>query len=337
MQSEYEAMFYEQEDGAVRCGLCPHNCLIGEGKRGICGVRENRGGRLVSLVYGRLVAEHVDPVEKKPLFHVLPGSFSYSIATVGCNFRCLHCQNASISQVHDRSGALPGIDRTPESVVEAALGYGCRSISYTYVEPTVFFEFAYRCSVLAVERGLRNIFVSNGYMSRQAAEMLAPVLTAINIDIKAFSEMFYRKVCGARLQPVLDSVRLFHDLGVWVETTTLVIPGMNDSPEELAAIAGFLASIDRNIPWHVTAFHPSYRMLDVPSTPLSTLHAASRIGREQGLFHVYEGNVTAGGEDTLCGACGFRLIERTGFTVRANRLAKGACPECGAVVAGIWD
>jgi pyruvate formate lyase activating enzyme len=337
MPAEYEAMFYERDGEAVRCGLCAHGCLIGEGKRGICGVRENRGGRLISLVYGRLVAEHVDPVEKKPLFHVLPGSFSYSIATAGCNFRCLHCQNASISQFHSRSGEPPGNERTPESVVQAALGYGCRSISYTYVEPTVFFEFAYDCSVLAVEKGLKNIFVSNGYMSRQAAELLAPVLSAINIDIKSFSDSFYRKVCGARLQPVLDSIRLLHSLGVWVETTTLLIPGKNDSPEELAAIAGFLASIDRSIPWHVTAFHPAYRMLDVPSTPLSTLRAARRIGQEKGLLHVYEGNVAAGGEDTLCGGCGARLIERIGFTVRANRLAGGACPECGAAVAGIWD
>ncbi len=337
MPADHEAMFSERDGEAIRCGLCAHGCLIGEGRRGICGVRENRGGRLISLVYGRLVAEHVDPVEKKPLFHVLPGSLSYSIATVGCNFRCLHCQNASISQFHNRAEDPPGSRRTPEDVVQAALDRGCRSISYTYVEPTVFFEFAYHCSVVAVEKGLKNIFVSNGYMSGQAARKLAPVLSAINIDIKAFSDSFYRKVCGARLQPVLDSIRLLHDLGVWVETTTLLIPGMNDSPEELAAIAGFLASIDRSIPWHVTAFHPTYRMLDIPPTPLATLRVARRIGQEKGLVHVYEGNVAAGGEDTLCGGCGARLIERTGFSVRAMRLVGGACPECGAAVAGIWE
>lgn len=337
MNSTCEALFFERQGDAVRCGLCAHQCLIGEGKRGICGVRENQGGRLVSLVNGNLVAEHIDPIEKKPLFHVLPGSLSYSIATMGCNFRCLHCQNSSISQVDRRFGDLPGIIRTPEEVVEAAQRYRCRSISYTYVEPTIFFEFAYRCSVLAARQGLKNIFVSNGYMSRQAAEMLAPVLTAINVDIKAFSDRFYQKVCGARLQPVLDTVELLHGLGVWVEVTTLIIPGMNDSPEELAAIASFLAAIDRAIPWHVTAFHPSHRMLDVPPTPRSSLLTAARIGRDKGLLHVYEGNIGAGGEDTSCGGCGAPLIERRGFEVVANRLVKGACPDCGAPLAGIWD
>ena len=337
MNSTCEALFFEQHGDAVRCGLCAHHCLIGEGKRGICGVRENREGKLVSLVYGNLVAEHVDPIEKKPLFHVLPGSLSYSIATMGCNFRCLHCQNASISQVDSRSGDLPGVIRTPESVVKAAQRHGCQSISYTYVEPTVFFEFAYRCSVLGAEQGLKNIFVSNGYMSRQAAEMVAPVLTAINVDIKSFSDQFYRKVCSARLQPVLDTVELLHGLGVWVEVTTLIIPGMNDSPAELAAIASFLAAIDRTIPWHVTAFHPSHLMPDVPPTPRSSLQTAARIGRDTGLLHVYEGNIGVGGEDTVCSGCGSTVIKRRGFQVLANRLAGGACPECGARLAGVWD
>lgn len=337
MNSSCEAMFYERQGTAVRCGLCSHHCLIGEGKRGICGVRENRAGTLFSLVYGNLVAEHVDPVEKKPLFHVLPGSLSYSIATMGCNFRCLHCQNAGISQVSPGDAELAGLVRSPASVVEAALRHGCRSISYTYVEPTVFFEFAYSCSVLAVEHGLKNIFVSNGYMSRQAAELLAPVLTAINIDIKAFTDDFYKKVCGAKLQPVLDTARRLHELGVWIEVTTLIIPGMNDSSEELAAIASFLAAIDRTIPWHVTAFHPTYRMRDISPTPRTTLQVARQIGLDQGLLHVYEGNMGKGGEDTLCGACSARLIERTGFAIRTNRLAHGTCPDCGAPVAGVWE
>ncbi|MBB5347640.1 AmmeMemoRadiSam system radical SAM enzyme [Desulfoprunum benzoelyticum] len=337
MNATCEALFFEQQGDAVRCGLCAHHCLIGEGKRGICGVRENREGRLVSLVYGNLVAEHVDPIEKKPLFHVLPGSLSYSIATMGCNFRCLHCQNSSISQVDSRSGDLPGVTRTPESVVRAAQRSQCQSISYTYVEPTIFFEFAYRCSVLAAQQGLKNIFVSNGYMSRGAVEMLAPVLCAVNVDIKAFSDQFYKKVCGARLQPVLDTVELLHALGVWVEVTTLIIPGMNDSPAELASIASFLAAIDRNIPWHVTAFYPSHRMLDVPPTPRSSLKAAARIGRDKGLLHVYEGNIGVGGEDTVCGSCGSRLIERRGLQVLSNRLTGGACPDCGAHLAGVWD
>lgn len=334
----HEAMFYERQGDALRCLLCNHHCLIGEGRLGICGVRENRKGVLYSRVYGRLVAEHVDPIEKKPLFHVLPGSLSHSIATMGCNFRCLHCQNASISQAPRGTGVeLPGFCRTPESVIQAALAQGCRSISYTYVEPTVFFEFAYDCSVLAAQQGLKNIFVSNGYMSRAAAEMLAPVLTAINIDIKAFTDEFYKKVCGARLQPVLDTVRTMRELGVWVEVTTLIIPGMNDSPAELQDIASFLAKTDKTIPWHVTAFHPAHLLQDVPPTPRATLQTAFRIGKDSGLHYVYEGNIGAGGENTLCPSCGELLIGRAGFTVHTNRLADGRCPDCGAIVPGIWN
>ncbi|MDP3478827.1 MAG: AmmeMemoRadiSam system radical SAM enzyme [Desulfoprunum sp.] len=334
----HEALFYERQDTALRCLMCGHHCLIGDGRLGICGVRENRRGVLYSRVYGRLVAEHVDPIEKKPLFHVLPGSLSHSIATMGCNFRCRHCQNASISQIpKDMPTELPGFPRTPEAVVRVALEQGCKSISYTYVEPTIFFEFAYDCSILAAERGLKNIFVSNGYMSREAAKMLAPVLTAINIDIKAFSDAFYKKVCGARLQPVLDTVRLMRELGVWVEATTLIIPGMNDSRAELQDIASFLAETDKTIPWHVTAFHPTYLMQDVPATPRSTLQTARQIGLDSGLHFVYEGNVGAGGENTLCPSCGSLLVSRAGFSVQANRLSEGCCPDCGVAVPGVWE
>lgn len=333
-----EALFYEQQDHGLRCHLCAHACLISEGRSGICGVRQNRQGRLYSRVYGRLVAEHVDPIEKKPLFHVLPGSFSYSISTVGCNFRCLHCQNSSISQISkDHQDAdLPGVQRTPEDVVRMARQQNCQSISYTYVEPTIFFEFAYDCSVMAAGQGLKNIFVSNGYMSRVAAEMLAPVLTAINIDIKSFSDDFYKKICGARLQPVLDTVRTMRELGVWVEVTTLVIPGLNDSRQELQAIASFLVETDKAIPWHVTAFHPAYRLQDVPPTPRSSLQLASRIGMDAGLLFVYEGNIGAGGENTSCPSCGNLLVGRRGFNVAVNRLIGGNCPDCRTPVPGVW-
>jgi pyruvate formate lyase activating enzyme len=333
-----EAMLYERQEKGLRCGLCEHQCLISEGRSGLCGARENRGGVLYSRVYGRIVAEHIDPIEKKPLFHVLPGSLSHSIATMGCNFRCQHCQNASISQIpKNMPGDLPGVTRTPEAVVRMALEQDCRSISYTYVEPTVFFEFAYDCSVLAAERGLKNVFVSNGYMSREAAEMLAPVLTAINIDIKAFSDEFYKKVCGARLQPVLDTVRTMRELGVWVEATTLIIPGMNDSRAELQGIASFLAETDKTIPWHVTAFYPTHLMQDVPPTPRASLQLARRIGVDTGLDFVYEGNIRAGGEDTLCPACGSLLISRAGFSILKNRLTDGCCPDCGVNLPGVWN
>jgi len=336
----HEAQLYSQgKDGEVNCELCSHHCRIKDGRRGICGVRENRSGVLYSLVYGWLVAEHVDPIEKKPLFHFLPGSLSYSISTVGCNFRCRHCQNFSISQPGDfPADNPPGILRTPQYVVDHAEASGCRSISYTYVEPTIFFEFAYDCSVLARSRGLKNVFVSNGFMSEKTTRKLAPVLDAINIDIKAFTEDFYHKICGARLQPVLDTVRLMHELGVWVEITTLIIPGLNDSEAELKAIADFIVAIDSSMPWHVTAFYPTYKLTDRPATPAHTLQKAREIGLAAGLKHVYEGNIPgAGGEDTVCPSCQALLIKRYGFRIQENRLAHGRCPQCGERMAGVWE
>lgn len=335
----HKAMLFTSGDGYAQCGLCAHRCRIGEGQRGICRVRENRGGELYSLVYGKLAAEHIDPIEKKPLFHVFPGSLSYSIATRGCNFRCLHCQNASISQVgmdDDPGGYCT--TRTPQEVVSSALASGCRTISYTYVEPTVFFEFAYDCCRLAVESNIGNIFVSNGYMTEQATRMLAPVLTAINIDIKSFRDNFYRKVCGARLKAVLDTVRLMHELGVWVELTTLLIPGKNDSREELRDIAAFIAGIDREIPWHVTAFYPTYKMLQQQRTPHETLERARDTGLAAGLHYVYEGNIPgSGGENTCCPSCRAEIISRRGFSIRKNNLVNGKCPGCSAVIAGVWQ
>jgi len=328
-----------KEDGTLQCTICTHGCTLRDGQKGLCGVRAHRGDAIVSLVYGRLVAEHIDPIEKKPIFHVLPGSLSYSIATPGCNFRCRHCQNASISQVtRDMDVSASGILRDPSSVAAAAVAGGCRSISYTYVEPTVFFEFAYDCCVAAMERGLKNIFVSNGYMSASVIDMLAPVTAAINIDLKSFSDLFYKRVCGARLAPVLSSIARFRELGVWVEVTTLIIPGMNDSESELAEIATFLAGIDRQIPWHVTGFYPSYKMSEVPPTGGKILTRARQIGLDHGLENVYCGNRPgSGGENTTCPSCGETVILRQGFQIIANRLRAGCCVNCGFLLPGIWD
>lgn len=333
-----KARLYTTDEGLVQCNLCAHQCRIKEGRRGLCKVRENRGGELYSLVYGKLVAENVDPIEKKPLFHVLPGSLSYSISTRGCNFRCLHCQNASISQVgKDDDPGRYCVDRSPQQVVTAALAAGCRTISYTYVEPTVFFEFAYDCCLLAAKENIGNIFVSNGYMSEQTTRLLAPVLTAINIDIKSFRDEFYRSVCGAKLQPVLDTVQLMYELGVWVEVTTLLIPGRNDSTAELRGIASFLAGIDNKIPWHVTAFYPTYKMLEEPRTPRATLERARQIGLDVGLRHVYEGNIPgSGGENTVCPRCGMEVVHRRGFAILENRLIAGTCPGCHTAIPGLW-
>jgi pyruvate formate lyase activating enzyme len=323
---------------SVICDLCHHSCRLAKGQIGICGVRQGTGEAVESLVYGKVVAENIDPIEKKPLFHVLPGSLSYSIATPGCNFRCLNCQNSSISQVKDGlSGSRIIANRTPEQIVAAALASGCESLSYTYVEPTVFFEFAYDCAVLAKKSGLGNIFVSNGYMSERVVRELTPVLTAINIDLKSWDDGFYRKVCGARLAPVLDNIRKFVESGVWVEVTTLIIPEMNDSEEELRAIATFLAGVDRNIPWHVSGFYPAYNMMDKRPTQPSDIDFARQIGRDCGLHYVYGGNVrTTDGASTLCPDCGLPLIVRNNFIVKKNKLEGGACPSCQAKVAGVW-
>lgn len=335
-----EALFYRLEkENRVVCGLCNHHCHIKDGKKGICGVRENRNGKLYSLVYGKIVSEGVDPIEKKPLFHLLPGSRSYSISTVGCNFRCLHCQNYQISQypqMHEQ--AIVGEDRSAEDIVSRAEKTGCLSISYTYVEPTIFYEFAYDCAVAAHERGIKNTFVSNGYMATEATRHLAPVLDGINIDIKAFTEDFYHKVCKARLAPVLDNVRLMHELGVWVEVTTLIIPGLNDSEKEFREIARFIKSVDPAMPWHVTAFYPTYKMTDRKSTQVSSLRLARDIGLDEGLRFVYEGNIPGeGGENTYCPGCGSEIIKRYGYLIRDNKLKNGHCPVCREKIEGIWD
>lgn len=332
-----EAMFYEREAGdTVRCGLCRFRCRIGNGARGICGVRENRAGVLYSLVYGKLCAEHVDPIEKKPLFHVLPGSRSYSIATVGCNFHCSHCQNYTISQV-DRNAAVGGEVRSPQQVVDRALHAGCRSIAYTYTEPTIFFEFAYDTARLAAEAGLKNIFVTNGYISSEALSTIAPYLHAANVDLKGFSEGFYREFVHASLSEVLDSLVEYRRHGIWLEITTLVIPGLNDSDDDLQGIAEFIViNLGADTPWHVTQFYPTYKLIDRPRTPVETLRRARDIGRAAGLRYVYEGNVPGeGGENTYCPACSGLLIKRYGYVIESDRISNSACPDCGESIAGV--
>ncbi|MBU5612623.1 AmmeMemoRadiSam system radical SAM enzyme [Geomonas azotofigens] len=332
-----EALFFQREEGnTVRCGLCRFRCHIADGARGICAVRENRRGTLYSLVYGKLCAEHVDPIEKKPLFHVMPGTRSYSIATVGCNFHCRHCQNYTISQI-ERGAPITGTERSPLEIVQRARSADCRSISYTYTEPTIFFEFAYDTALLAKEAGLSNVFVTNGYISKEALSMIAPYLDAANIDLKGFSESFYRDVVHARLFEVLDSIIEYRRQGIWVELTTLIIPGLNDSEAELQGIAEFIVTnLGIDTPWHVTQFYPTYKLTDRPRTPVDTLRKARDIGRAAGLRYVYEGNVPGeGGENTWCPSCSTLLIERYGFAIVTNRIRNGACPECDTTIAGL--
>jgi pyruvate formate lyase activating enzyme len=320
----------------VHCFLCAHHCRIEPGDLGLCGVRENRAGVLYTLVYGRPVSTAVDPIEKKPLFHFLPGSLSFSLATVGCNFKCRFCQNADISQMPRDQGRILGRSLSPEEVVAAAQEAGCASISYTYTEPTIFYEYARDCARLATAAGLKNVFVTNGYMTAETLADIDGHLHAANVDLKSFSDEFYRTMVGARLKPVLDSIRRLWDMGVWLEVTTLLIPERNDGDDELRSLASFLASISPDIPWHVSRFHPTYLMLDVPPTPLTSVERALRIGREEGLCYVYGGNVPGHpSEATTCPACGAEVIEREGLRMRANTISDGRCPRCGREIAGV--
>jgi pyruvate formate lyase activating enzyme len=330
-------MFYNKLKGnVVHCHLCSHRCTIREGKRGICGVRENKDGTLYSLVYGKVVARHVDPIEKKPLFNFLPSSSAYSIATVGCNFRCENCQNWEISQSPKPQRLIAGEDVSPEEVVRAAKRLGCESIAYTYTEPVIFMEYAYDAAKLAVENGIKNVFVTNGYVTKEALEEVAPYLHAANIDLKSFSDQFYRKNCGARLEPVLDAIQLHKKLGIWIEITTLIVPGLNDSEENLTKIAEFIRDLDPGIPWHISRFYPAYQLIDLPPTPVETLRKARQIGSKVGLRYIYQGNVPGEGENTYCYECGELLIERYGYRIIKNRIADSVCPGCSVKIDGLW-
>jgi len=332
-----EAMLYERLDGRrVHCFLCAHNCKIAESKLGVCAVRQNIEGTLYTHVYARAIAANIDPIEKKPLYHFLPGSTSFSIATMGCNFRCGFCQNWQISQAPREEGPVPaGRELPPEQVVRQAKEHGCLSISYTYTEPTIFFEYAYDCSMLATEAGLRNVFVTNGYMTRQALDMIQPYLDAANVDLKSFSEDYYKRLCKARLQPVLDSITYMKQIGIWVEVTTLVVPGENDSDEELTRIARFIAGLDREMPWHISRFRPDYEFGDRDATPIETLRRAREIGRSEGLHHVYLGNVLEG-SDTSCPECDETVVKRAYMGVENSRMKDGSCPSCGTRIGGVW-
>lgn len=332
-----KAELWKKEGDKVRCSLCNHRCTIPEGKRGICTIRENRKGTLYSLVYGKLVAVHVDPVEKKPLYHFRPGHSSLSIASVGCNFRCLFCQNFDISQMPRDRGAIMGEDYTPKQVVDEALTDGCESIAYTYTEPSVWYEFNKDTGMLAKKKGLKSIYVTNGFMSREMLDD-QKFIDAANVDLKAFDDKFYREICGGRLEPILENLKYMKKKKIWLEVTTLIIPGKNDSDDELKQAAEFVAGeLGRDTPWHLSAFHPAYKMLDVPPTPVETLVRAYKIGKEAGLDYVYVGNVAIDtGRDTECPGCGETLIRRRWFEVLENKVEKGRCPACGHEIAGVF-
>jgi pyruvate formate lyase activating enzyme len=286
-------LFEKLTNNRVRCNVCSHRCLISNGQRGICQTRENRDGVLYSLVYGQAIAENIDPIEKKPLFHFLPGTQTLTIATIGCNFRCGHCQNWQISQASKTDHTkIPGEKLLPKEIVAHATSFGCPSISYSYTEPTIFLEYALDTMKLANERHLRNIWVTNGYMTSETLKLITPYLDAANVDLKSFSEKFYTQNCGARLQPILNNLKQIAKSKIHLEVTTLIIPGENDSKEELNKIAKFIASkLGKETPWHISRFFPQYKMADHEITPIKSLELAESLGKKAGLKYIHLGNV----------------------------------------------
>ncbi|MFA5092750.1 MAG: AmmeMemoRadiSam system radical SAM enzyme [Candidatus Omnitrophota bacterium] len=331
-----EALLYiKLAQQKVHCQLCAHECKVPEGKFGFCGVRQNIQGVLYTHNFGKLVAANVDPVEKKPLYHFLPGTKTFSIASAGCNFRCGFCQNWKISQ-SNYINQKPGEEIAATKIVNLAKQNGCQSIAYTYTEPTIYFEFALKIAKLAKAAGLYNIFVTNGYMSARAISLIRPYLDAVNVDLKFFKEDAYKKICSGSLGPVLDSVRLLNKLGIWTEITTLVIPRENDSVEELSGIAEFISKVNKDIPWHISAFHPNYKFDAYPQTPKSTLNLAYELGKKQGLRYIYVGNIDGGEQDTRCNQCGEKIIKREDFSVIEANIIGNKCKFCQKELPGVY-
>jgi pyruvate formate lyase activating enzyme len=346
----------KRKNNVLKCCACSHRCTIADGQTGICGVRANDNGEFNLLVYGKPCAVAIDPIEKKPLFHFLPGSTSFSLGTFGCNFACEFCQNWDMSQAPREAMARdPKVWReyferlidtqhtlTPEEAVRIAIAEKCKSVSYTYNEPTIFTEYALDIMKEAEKRksGLKHVYVTNGYESEECWKLLKGKLDAANIDLKAFNDKFYRKTCKSSLEPVLQSIKTAKQLGIWIEVTTLLIAGGNDSPEELKAEAEWLAAIDREMPWHVTAFHPEYKMLDKPPTPPESLLKAREIGIDAGLKHVYTGNVPlayADYESTKCPKCKKTIVKRSGISLSENNIIDGKCRFCKNKIKGVWE
>jgi len=328
-----EAYLYKKlKDKQIQCNNCSHYCIIKDGERGKCYVRENRGGKLYSLVYGKSCTVNVDPIEKKPFFHFLPGSQSLSVATVGCNFQCFSCQNWTISQGPRIFKKIEGEEISPAVIVETALKNNLPSISYTYTEPTIFSEYALDIMKLARKKGLKNNWVTNGFWSKELFSLISPYLDAANVDLKSFEDRFYQKYCSGRLQPVLDTLKRLKGKNIWVEITTLVIPGLNDSEEIFRSVAGFIKKeLGAETPWHISQFCGaiSWKFQEVPDTPVETLEKAAEIGKKAGLKYVYVGNVPGiESEDTYCPKCGAKMIDRNGYIIKRYDKA-GVCSKCG--------
>lgn len=332
-----EARYYEKTDDLkVICRLCPRQCEVADRERGYCGVRENRKGIYYTLVHSNICAEHVDPVEKKPMFHFLPGSKAYSIATAGCNIECKFCQNWEISQF--RPEQIPSRSRSPARVAQLAGSAGCKVIAYTYSEPVVFWEYMYDCAVEGRKNGVKSAMISNGYIEEKPLRDLVKVLDGVKIDLKAFTEKFYKEMCSGRLEPVLRTLEILRETGIWFEIVVLIIPSRNDSMEEIGSMCGWITEhLGDSVPVHFTRFHPTYKIKEIPATPVDTLEKAFETARKAGIKFPYIGNVPGHeGENTRCGNCRKTLIERKGFWIKANRIKAGKCPFCAESVPGVW-
>ena len=338
-----KVILYEKlKDNEVHCEACHHHCLISDKRTGICGVRQNIDGDLYLLVYGKAISVNTDPIEKKPLFHFLPGQKAFSLGTLGCNFACNFCQNWEISQAPKPFDKTQGIkywgeEWPPQKIVDYCKDNKIPIIAYTYNEPTVWIEYALDTMKLAKKEGIKNIWVSNGFMSEKSLNLIAPYLDAINIDLKSFSEDFYQKICKGRLEPVKENIKKIWKMGIWIEATTLIIPGFNDSEKELGQIAKFLMEISKDLPWHISAFYPCYKMLTQLPTSQEILISACEIGKKTGLRYVYTGNIpNSNYESTYCPKCNSLIIERWDMEVLENNLKNGKCPKCNTKIQGIW-
>ncbi len=334
-----EGLFWETlNNQKVKCNLCRHRCVIPQGKVGICGVRKNAGGRLYSLNYGKIVAINIDPIEKKPLYHFLPGSQALSVACVGCNFRCEFCQNWDIAHIPILMGKVVGDEFPPDKVISTALRYRTPVIAYTYTEPTIFYEYALDIAEKTVEFNIKNVFVTNGYIEEKPLETISPFLHAANIDLKGWDKKFYATIVGARRDEVLKAIKHYKHLGIWIEITTLLIDGFNTKEDDIDNLTKFIVNeLGEGTPWHISRFYPAYKMRDVPPTSIKTLKKAEEIGKKNGLKYVYIGNVYGMGEETRCPVCGKVLIRRRGFEVLENKLIKGRCPYCKTRIDGVFE
>lgn len=324
--------YYKEEKGKLVCLLCEHYCHLKEGQAGLCGVNKSNGQSIECLVYGYVAALNVDPIEKKPLYHFLPSSKSLSLGTVGCNFKCAFCQNWGISQEKNINQEQYF---SPQYIIDLAMSHQCQSISYTYNEPTIFYPYAKDIALKAHQKGLKNIFVSNGFQSKEVIEDMKGLIDAVNIDLKTFNAKYYKKL-GGELQTVLRNLKRFKDLGIWLEITTLIVPTKNDSYEELKAIVSFIKEeLGADVPWHISAFHPDYKETKLPATSYESLKMAYDIGKEEGLNYIYMGNINVE-NSTVCSKCGTTLIQREYMGVREINLDHGACPHCGKILEGVY-